>query len=733
MNALSLRRPLYVFALVLFFTTAVLLATNEQYGLWVTAVAALAFVLILCVPLLRRATVFTVITCAVLVSSLLVYTRYLLTVQPLQKLDNTTAEVTMRVEALPKGNSKLYRTSILQSDVLPVGTRLCVSFADPETVPAQYDTVAGAVSLYLPSTQQGYLHGDDIFLLGYFETVAAVKTGEIKWYERLAGKLRGEMLTGMYEALPGVEGDFLAGVCLGETTSLPETVQEDFRKSGLSHLLVVSGLHMTVLAGAVSALLRLLKVRRGVSLLITLSFLWLFMLMVGFTYSVIRAAVMLHCILIGQALRLRADTRTSLATALVLIVLQNPYAVQDIGFLLSFAATWGLVVLSPVATTLCKASPFLNAHAWVRKVVLAFCTPLAAMAFTAPILAYAFGTMAVLSPLANVLTVWPSTVLMCCGMAGAVVYCVPIIALLAKGFFFLAGLLAKWVLWVAEVIADISVAQLQIRHSVLLVLLVLIPIAVYWGWRLLGRRGLRRTLVAGVVLVFACVSVLTVLSRKTVTVRIASQEDSLAAVVETGGHAMAIISGEDHDACVSARYFLTSCGVDALDFLVITDGDTAITAALAELIEAVPTETVVYPAGEVDLTAGISDIRREAVDDTAVFTFWNDMTLAVQNGWWQFTVGDTRLLFAPADGDVGALSAAWRQTHLAVFRGEVPQHVSLLETARAVMLCAPQDIRYITGELPWGSYPIHLTARAGDTCFCITENGDIAAADRYYL
>lgn len=733
MNSLVIRRPLYVFALVFFFMTVVLLGTNEQHGLRVAIIAAFSLWLVLCVPLLRHVTVLTVIICAVLVSSLLVYTRYMLTVQPLENLNDATAEVTLRVEQLPQGNSKLYRTSVVEGDVLPAGMRLCVSFADTETAPQQYDTVEGAVSLYLPSEQQSYLHGEDIFLLGYFEAETAITAGEVKWYERLAGKLRGEMLTGMYAALPDVEGDLLAAVCLGETTSLPENVEEDFRKSGLSHLLVVSGLHMTVLVGAMDRLLRFMKVRRGVALMITLSVLWLFMLMVGFGYSVIRSAVMLHFVLIGQTLRLRADARTSLAAALLLIVLQNPYAVQDVGFLLSFAATLGLVVLTPVANTLCKESAFLNMHAPARVVVFAFCTPLAAMAFTAPILAYAFGTLSLLSPLANVLTVWPTTVLLCVGMLGAVLYCIPGVSLLSKGFFLFAGSLAKWTIWVAEKIADISVAQLQIRHSVLVMLLILVPMAVYWSWKLLGKRGLRRALAVGVVLVLICGSALTVFSRKTVSVRVASAEETLATVIETGGRTMAIISGENYDACTAARYFLTSCGVDALEVLVVTDGDTTVTAALAELLETVPAKTVIYPHGNVDLTAGISGIIREPVEENVGFVLWNDMTLTLYNGWWQMTAGETRLLFAPADGNVKELPDDWRQAHLAVFCGEVPETVSLLETQYAVMLCAPQDVRYITGELPWGRYPIHLTAVDGDITLCTTGSGSIVTANRYYL
>ncbi len=728
-----MRRPLYVFALTLFATVAVLLATNVGYACCAVLLGGAALVFILCVRALRRLSVLTVIALAVLCGSLLLYTYQRIAVSPIENLADTEHKAVLRITQLPSDGGKLYTASVVSSDTLSVGTRLCVSFAQTDGAIRLYDEAEGTFSLYAPSNNNRYLYGDGIYILAYAESLPKVTAGNGAWYQRLADGLRDKMLAAIHTVLPGNEGDFLAGICLGETDALSDAITADFQESGLSHLLVVSGLHMTVLAGAVHQLTRLLKIKRRFTLVITLMCIWLFMLMVGFTYSVIRAAVMLHILLIGQTLRVRADARTSLATALSLIMLQNPYAVRDVGFLLSFAATLGLIVFSPLAVRLCDTFAVIRTHRWLRTLVLALCTPLAALTFTLPICAYVFGAFSVLSPLANVLAVYPTTIALCCGLLGGLFCIFPFGSLLAKGVFFVAGLVSKWVLAVAHGIALVSVAQLQLRYAVIPVLCAIIPLTAYYAYLLYGRVGLRRAAVSGVALLMLCTVSLTLFTRNTVTVRVADSENDLVTVIETADCNMAIVSGGSHDAWMSAKRYVCGCGLGALDVLVVTAGDMTVTASLADFLEAIPADTVVYATDGEDYTAGIADITRYAVTDAAAFTFGENRTLETINGWWRLRFGETYIVLASDDANASLLPQTWRQMHLAVLYGDVPKGVSLLETRRAVFSCSPNTVRYHTMELPWGRYPIHLTATNGEMVLCTTERGDFADAGRLYL
>ncbi len=729
---LIIRRPVYVFAISFLITTAVLVWQGERYGLQTAAVAGVTLLLALCISPLRRVPLLRIVSLAVLLAASLLYTRFFLVVRPLHALDGSTVSMTVRITELPKESSRLYRGVVIDSKALPEDTHLCISFFGADVTPERYETVTGQAQLYLPSSaQMGSLYSENIYLCAYF-TEAGITGKTVPWYDRSIQSCRRTILDGMHDILPGDEGDLLAAVVLGDTSSLSDEVDNDFRNSGLSHLLVVSGLHMTILTAAIAAILRPGRLPRPLSTLLILAILWMFMLLVGFSHSVIRAGMMIHFLLIGRAFRFRADSRTSLSAALLLILLLNPYAVADVGFLLSFAATFGMIVLTPALEQIIGAIPLCRRYGWLHQALSVFCCPLAAIAFTAPILCLYFGRLTVLTPITNLLAVWPVTVLLPLAALGALAVCLPFGNGIAHGFLFCAGLLAKWVLAVARVFGRLSVATLQIRHPVSLLLLTLLPIAAFWGWKIHPRRGLRRVMAAGVVLLLTSSLFLSLFSRYTLSCRVADGEGSLTAVFETGGHTMAIVSGAKTDDFYDTRRFFSDCGVEKLDLLVITDGSPAVTASLAHLLEQYPAQTVVYSgADDLDWTAGISGIRREPVDNEATFALWDRVTVYLKDGWCRLDFGDTRLVFAPADKT--AIPAGWDRAHLMVFRKTVPDNVATFATRRALMLCDPAQIHRVTTELPWGSYPIDLVSQTGSCAFVTAGKGDLTAADRYWL
>ncbi len=718
------RRPLYIVALTVFFTTAFLVTNGEHYG-WQTAlVAAVGLAIVLCIPLLRRVGALYLIFLGVVFASLGTCLYYAFAVQPLQGLDGTTAQITARVTAVPQGGEGQYLLIVTDSDRVPIGTRVSVAVENAQIQPEQYGSVNGNVSLYMPQSTR--LRGDGVFLAGELQVITKTSSAP-RWHERLSDTLRAGLLEGIYAVLPSDVATFSAGVCVGDMSALSADVTDDFRKSGLAHLTVVSGLHMTILTGAVMGALKLLRVRRSTSVAVALTVLWAFMLMVGFSFSVIRAAVMLHCVMLGGAFRRRADSRTSLAVALLLIVSANPYAVCDVGFLLSFAATWGMVVLLPMWNALLQASPAIQKHTLLRQLCAPVGASLAAMLFTAPILANAFGTVAVLSPLANVLTGYPVSVMLPLTLAGGVLYQIPFLQIPAKLCLWIAGWLARWILAVARWIADISVTALQIRHPVWLFLLLLLPFTVYGAAKLLGKRGVVRVLVANVVTVACLIGAFRVLFSNTVWLRVADAGYSTVTVVEAKAYTAAVISGEDAYACERARQYIVSCGMDTLDALIVTDSRASSYAALNTLLEAIPAKTVICPDGDT------FDGATAHIEEGTPLTLSDNLTLATIDGWWRLDIGGTRVLLCAPDGEFADIPADWHQTHLAVLRQSVPDDMYLLTARQVVAVCTDEHLAAVTKQLPHSTYPVTMTATHGDAAFGTAGEGDLVVADRFWL
>ncbi len=713
------RRPLYVVALTVFFTTALLITIGEQNGWPIALCAALLLAVVLCIPILRRVGVLYLVAFGVMASSLGTYLYFTQSVLPYAAFDGEWVTVTARVEAVSVQEETRYILAVAESDVLPKGTRLSVT-DDVNAALPKYGFVRGAVFLY--ASDNASLHGDGVFLTGSLDAVYKTAPPQPTMLEQVTETLRSGFLDGIYAAMPARRAAFIAGVCMGDVSNVSADVITDFRKSGLAHLTVVSGLHMTVLSGAVLGLLKVLRVRRGFAAAVTLAVVWLFMLTVGLSVSVIRAAVMLHCLLIGGMFRRRADSRTSLSVALLLIVAVNPYAVCDVGFLLSFAATWGLVVLVPLWNKWTVSFDFIAKRRWLQNVLQPIGCSLSAMVFTAPVCARVFGTVSVLSPISNLLTGWPVTIMLPAAFLGGILYQLPLLHILATPVLWLSGVLAECVMTVARWMASISVSVLQIRQPVWLLLLILLPFSLSWAARLYGKRGVWRVVIANVAVASCLLVALFCFFRRYVSVRVAGSGYASVTVAETASFTAAVISGENAYAYDTAKRYFTAFGVDAVDVLVVTDSGKESEILLADLLKTVAAKTVV--CSEDDALPGV-----KVLAEGETFTHGDMLSLAAIDGWWRMDIGGTRVLFT-ADGRVAELPADWQRTHLAVVRQTAPEDISQLYTQYAVAVCTAKNAAKMKAALDDIHCPVTVNAQM---TFFTTGQGDLVPNTTFWL
>lgn len=200
---------------------------------------------------------------------------------------------------------------------------------------------------------------------------------------------------------------FLSGLLIGDKAALyaDDALVTSLRRAGILHVAAVSGLHLSFLYGCVRLLVR----SRRRAALIGIPALWLFALMAGAPPSALRAAAMLTLLIAAPFLRREADGITSLCAALLALLLVNPCAVGSAGLQLSFTAMAGIVLVSPRVyawlSALWKAPE--KGKGRLRAFVLAsLSSSLGAVVFTAPVAAARFGSVSLVSPLTNLLTLW---------------------------------------------------------------------------------------------------------------------------------------------------------------------------------------------------------------------------------------------------------------------------------------------------------------------------------------
>jgi len=187
---------------------------------------------------------------------------------------------------------------------------------------------------------------------------------------------------------------------VGETADMDSYVYELFRNGGVSHLLVISGLHITIIVMSLYGLLEFFTVRRQLRSVICLFVLIAYAFFVGFSPSVSRAVIMTGIMLLCMLATRRADSITSLFLALFILLLINPFNLFSIGLGLSFLSCLGILILSPYIMR-----PVNGRAIKIKKVLRILLTPLiytlAASIFTFPILLAFSNSVSYISPLIN--------------------------------------------------------------------------------------------------------------------------------------------------------------------------------------------------------------------------------------------------------------------------------------------------------------------------------------------
>ncbi len=193
----------------------------------------------------------------------------------------------------------------------------------------------------------------------------------------------------------------LRAMLLGDRSGLSPQTSLSFNRAGVTHLLALSGMHISLLALAVLRVLGFLKVPSKPKSAITIAFVLLYSLLVGMPLSILRAAGMMCILLIGGLIRRERDAITSLCGSVLLILLFSPRAIMDVGFWLSVSATLGILLASEYKIG------YVKGHGIGFRILRILLAPLvmtvSASLFTLPITTFIFGNISLLSLPANLI------------------------------------------------------------------------------------------------------------------------------------------------------------------------------------------------------------------------------------------------------------------------------------------------------------------------------------------
>lgn len=162
--------------------------------------------------------------------------------------------------------------------------------------------------------------------------------------------IKEKMIDNANRNMPKRTANLLLGILIGERDNIQEDIIESFRTANLSHILAVSGAHTSYIILGITYLISKSKTPKRIGYIITIIILLIFIIITGASYSVVRACIMAIVVIGAKICYRKENFFTSICISLIIILIQNPFAINDIGVKLSFMGTAGIVIFNKSIT-----------------------------------------------------------------------------------------------------------------------------------------------------------------------------------------------------------------------------------------------------------------------------------------------------------------------------------------------------------------------------------------------
>lgn len=446
----------------------------EPTAVWVIGIVAFLAAVLMAVSS-KKAPAVTLALFAAAFGTVLIGIFWLTDGLPIRKMEGRTVPVTGIVTELStgKGNT-LYRLAISSEDRNEVPRRATVSVSGYGDLGFEMgDRITGTVS-FLPVSTEGVTqrlsdYADYRILRGFFEGTPTLLEKDAPFLGKTVTKLRQSLADILNRHFSDWRAPFTKALLLGIREELPGEVTGAFRRAGMSHIIAISGLHLSVLFGGLMQLLgkadRALwkdHLKTGVLIAAVIGY----MALVGFGNSIRRAGIMLIFYLLARCMLARVAPIENLGGAIIIVLLIDPMAVCDGGFLLSVLCTAGILLfLRPLRIRLLFSIKNPRLRYYFSMPITIFSMSLVTATATIPVAVFYYGSVSLVAPFSNLLSGILTEIAVIFSFLTVLFGLVPFLSPLAAGCAFLAGTAENLLYKDAAFFADLPLSYVELEKG----------------------------------------------------------------------------------------------------------------------------------------------------------------------------------------------------------------------------------------------------------------------------
>lgn len=375
-------------------------------------------------------------------------------------------------------NGKVSRVTVYccKSDTIPVNTKFVLySFFDVEIICGDKFNAAVKLKSLNNNEYKTYNYGNTVY-------ADCQLKGINNFYKPnrfflTVGKIRRYFIKTIRNNFSDNSARVMIALNCGDKSYLTDEFYSKVLVCGVSHVMVVSGLHISIILGSLFKFCERFFYNRFLKFAASFGTLFLICAVCGFTLSVIRASMMFVFSAAAPLFRRKNDPLNSLGSAVTLMLYISPLCIFSVAFQLSALSTVAVVWISPFYSKLIISKLKLK-NKFARGAIEIFIVSITALIFTAPVTIAVFGTISALAPVAFLLITFPVTYALRFNTAALAVSAVKGLSVLAKPLFFLTEFCARYIYFIIDNLGTLEFMLLKAGIFEFLIFVFLIAILI---------------------------------------------------------------------------------------------------------------------------------------------------------------------------------------------------------------------------------------------------------------
>ncbi len=612
------KRPLAVISAVLLLTLIIAQYIEYHVCAMLGVFALIASSVLMFIKSLRRHLSAAAVMLTVSLAFFIYALRFCLYIQPVKALDGVSGDIVATVSDEPSYYNGRYRYKVRVKELSAsdISNFNLIISSRSDLGLNVCDRVEGGVTFF-DSEQKS----ESVFIYAYVDLskdgLSATVGKRTPYYYAVAARQAVRELVS--DMIDGDDGALITAMLTGDRGGFSDSALSSIRSSGISHITVVSGLHLSVLVNALILAFTAAFRSRRIASAVCIPFVVAIMALAGFAPSVMRAGITFIIYLGGAALLKRSDGATLLGASVLIQCLANPTVVLSASFLMSVFSTLGIHCFYN------RARNYLINSLHLRSRIMVYAADSIALSLSAqlmslPVVIMTVGLVTPAAVVTNLLVGLPVSLLVCLSAIGSVLCLSGVFSFLGRFFMMSAGFCAKFILTVADLVAHNDITRFHVSSFAAIMTCSAACFAAALCLLMPFRHKVRVTALVTALTVGIGVLIPIGANMNTVSVTAIDVYDGAAVLVSDGSYHALIGCGGDSYSAKSVIYALGRLDIDRLDVLIVPSGSDSLESGAPLILRSVGADTVIASDDRLDTMKLDGTERCRYADCTARLT-----------------------------------------------------------------------------------------------------------------